>query len=561
MGIFDFFKSKTTQEKMKSLFTVTIFAITSTLSYGQYTKTERTSKTIVQQRSIYLSGGLRASAGGKSRVVVPFDLPKNTVEWYYSFSTSEGTSGTKKLNLAIQLSSYLVDQTGMTRILLNQVKVPRGSSNVDVYLLNSANQTAFVEKRDNYGDSFYYISEGTTKNTKQAVVKVDDIKTGRLYLGLKNPSTLNGVNVDIEITTIIQNDVYVDEWTEENASKLKSACLGAFNTTASGQSEVCACLTEKITINNRPSVWNKKSMSSKERIAIAEMDACYSETGNTALKNTELEFVMQKNYKEAISAAQNHESYKRYEEAITSYEEALKIYTDEVSPKDRIIKLKKAIIDRDFDDAIRYGETNIGMENYEAALIQFEKAESLKPLEEYPQEKIKELHILIEKQRIERARVDRCVTRINKQVSDAKTSATINDYNDAQLKISQAIDSIINDKNVQKKYSNKQMSEIYNNAFWWSTLNKDMQSAGTFIKKVISSNSSGMNFNMNLAIYQLISGNHDKALKKFKKYRKRAKMPDGTKWIDAISERLNSLETNGFNNIDFIKLKSDLKIK
>ena len=503
MGIFDFFKSKTTQEKMKSLFTVTIFAITSTLSYGQYTKTERTSKTIVQQRSIYLSGGLRASAGGKSRVVVPFDLPKNTVEWYYSFSTSEGTSGTKKLNLAIQLSSYLVDQTGMTRILLNQVKVPRGSSNVDVYLLNSANQTAFVEKRDNYGDSFYYISEGTTKNTKQAVVKVDDIKTGRLYLGLKNPSTLNGVNVDIEITTIIQNDVYVDEWTEENASKLKSACLGAFNTTASGQSEVCACLTEKITINNRPSVWNKKSMSSKERIAIAEMDACYSETGNTALKNTELEFVMQKNYKEAISAAQNHESYKRYAEAITSYEEALMIYPDEVSPKERIVELKKAIlerdykeaistaqnyesnkryekaivsyeqaleiypdkntprerivelkkaiIDRDFDDAIRYGATNIGLENYEAALEQFEKAASLKPLEEYPQEKIKELHILIEKQRIERARVDRCVTRINKQVSDAKTSATINDYNDAQLKISQAIDSIINDKNVQKK--------------------------------------------------------------------------------------------------------------
>ena len=72
----------------------------------------------------------------------------------------------------------------------------------------------------------------------------------------------------------------------------------------------------------------------------------------------------------------------------------------------------------------------------------------------------------------------------------------------------------------KKKYSNKQMSEIYNNAFWWSTLNKDMQSAGTFIKKVISSNSSGMNFNMNLAIYQLISGNHDKALKKYIKLKK-----------------------------------------
>ena len=99
---------------MKVLFTVTILAITSTLSYSQYTKTERTSKTIVQQRSFYLNGGLRASAGGKSRVVIPFDLPKNTIEWYYSFSTSEGTSGTKNLNLAIQLSSYLVDQTVAT---------------------------------------------------------------------------------------------------------------------------------------------------------------------------------------------------------------------------------------------------------------------------------------------------------------------------------------------------------------------------------------------------------------------------------------------------------------
>ena len=44
---------------MKTLFAVTILAITSSLSYGQYTKTERTSKTIVQQRSIYLNTGFK----------------------------------------------------------------------------------------------------------------------------------------------------------------------------------------------------------------------------------------------------------------------------------------------------------------------------------------------------------------------------------------------------------------------------------------------------------------------------------------------------------------------
>ena len=183
---------------MKTLTSI-ILAITTTLSFGQYTKIERSTKTIVEQRSIYLNGGTRASVGGKSRVVIPFDLPQNTVEWYYSFSTDAGISGTKNLNLAIQLSTLLVDQTGTTASLMNQVKVPSGSSSIDVYLLNSENQTAFEEKWDNNGGSIDFISEGTVKNTKQAVVMVDGavIEARDIEAGLSEAVTINeGGNYD-----------------------------------------------------------------------------------------------------------------------------------------------------------------------------------------------------------------------------------------------------------------------------------------------------------------------------------------------------------------------------
>lgn len=271
---------------MNTIFTVLLIISISKL-YGQYTKTERLTNTVVQQRSVYLNGGLRSSTGGKSRVVIPFDLPKNTIEWFYSFSTSKGTSGIKNLNLAIQISSYLVDQSGVVSTFMDQAKVPSGSSSIDVYLLNSDNKTGFVEKWDLNGGKYYYIPEGTTENTKQAVVKVDDVRSGRWYLGLKNPSSLDGVNIYIEVTAVIENKVYVDEWTNESQNKLKSKCLENFNTETSGKNEVCDCLLDKITNQNLPSEWNNQSNISQQTIINSELNNCFNETNSIALKNAE----------------------------------------------------------------------------------------------------------------------------------------------------------------------------------------------------------------------------------------------------------------------------------
>lgn len=275
---------------MKKLLFFLVITIASHQTNAQYRKIKKTTKTIVQQRSIYLNGGVKASLNGKSRVCIPFDLPANTKEWYYSFSTAPGQSGVKLLNLGIQLSALLLDKTGKVSSITNQVKVPEGSNSVDVYLLTAQNQKAFIEKWDNHGGAFYYITEGTTNNTKQAVVRVDDVKSGRFFLGLKNPSTLNGVNIFIEVIAIVEQEVYVDEWITKNKNQLKADCLKRFYTQSTGKSDVCDCLVSKITNQNKPSEWLNQSLEVQESLKKSKLNNCFIETDNMVLKEEELAY-------------------------------------------------------------------------------------------------------------------------------------------------------------------------------------------------------------------------------------------------------------------------------
>jgi len=185
---------------MKKIIYTFLFVLISTTIFGQSYKTVK----LIQPRHIYLNGGLRSYIGGKSRTYVEVDLPSHTVKWYYSFTTSKGQSGSNELNLALQLSSILIDPSGMSSSLLSSIKVPNGSSVIDVYLCNRPNIDAFLNKVDNSGGRFYYDMQGSTLNTKQAVVEVDNVKTGTWFLGIKNPSSLNAVNITIEVVAIVE---------------------------------------------------------------------------------------------------------------------------------------------------------------------------------------------------------------------------------------------------------------------------------------------------------------------------------------------------------------------
>jgi tetratricopeptide (TPR) repeat protein len=206
---------------MKKTYLIFTFIILSfQFVFSQEYEIKQEAKQLIESRSIYLNGGLRASFGGKSRIYLKVDLPPNTIKWYYSFSTKKGKSGTQNMNLGLQLAGMLVDPSGLTSNTLSAIKVPDGVATADIYLCDRANIDAFLEKVDNYGGTFYYNMEGTTLNTKQAVVEIDDITSGTIYLGLKNPSTNDGLNISIEVVAVTETKTLKEKPEKQQKAEL-----------------------------------------------------------------------------------------------------------------------------------------------------------------------------------------------------------------------------------------------------------------------------------------------------------------------------------------------------
>ncbi|PZR01580.1 MAG: hypothetical protein DI539_28375, partial [Flavobacterium psychrophilum] len=171
---------------------------------AQLPKTIVKTRTVVSQREIVLNGGARSEFGGKSRTSIKIDLPKGTKEWYYSFTTEPGPSGTQLLNLALQLSALTINPTGISGLTANDIKIPEGVSVVDAMVLDAPNNDLFLSKADLQGKRCLMLAEGSADNTKQAAVKIDDVTAGTWFLALKNPSALNAVYVKVEVVAIVE---------------------------------------------------------------------------------------------------------------------------------------------------------------------------------------------------------------------------------------------------------------------------------------------------------------------------------------------------------------------
>lgn len=191
-------------------------------SFSQEYETIRETQKIIDSRDIYLNGGLRSQFGGKSRTTIKIDLPPNTVEWYYSFTTSQGKKGTANLNLALQLTGMLADPSGISSNTISAIKVPEGDASVDIYLMDQYNSNLFLSKVDLNGNSFKQYSEGMVENTKQALVRVDDVKAGTWYLGIRNPSSLNALNISLEVVAITEKEVEIQNSILFNTKSIKN---------------------------------------------------------------------------------------------------------------------------------------------------------------------------------------------------------------------------------------------------------------------------------------------------------------------------------------------------
>lgn len=159
----------------------------------------------------YINSGSNAAVyGGKSRIYVTVKLPPKTVEWYYTISASRNKEDIDRnlqtISLFKDLSEFVIGLNPATTILnigVDLITKPPGNDFCDVYLLDHANLNQFISK-----NPFSSITTGTKENVKSAVVKITNLKEGEYYLGIKNPSSMYGVNIGIEVAAITMEEYY-----------------------------------------------------------------------------------------------------------------------------------------------------------------------------------------------------------------------------------------------------------------------------------------------------------------------------------------------------------------
>ena len=163
---------------------------------------------IQKPQKFYINGGSNATfKGGKSRILLPLNFPKNTIKWYYEFSASRNENDintvSESLNLAGELSS-LIDNTGLLEFGINQLTQPPGSDYCDIYHLSHNNSSMFTSKQ-----AYSYFTEATRENIKSGVIEVNCCTQETTYLGFKNPDSFNGIHIIVEVVAIIQESGYV----------------------------------------------------------------------------------------------------------------------------------------------------------------------------------------------------------------------------------------------------------------------------------------------------------------------------------------------------------------
>lgn len=163
-------------------------------------------------QTFYLNNSTRDALGtGDNKTYLKVELPPLTKEWYFSFSAVQAERG-QSLNLFGQLAD-LLDQTGITGLLVNAVTVPEGDIRCNVYLTDHSNAMSFA--RD---DGYNHWTSGTRKNYTEGVVKITDILNPVVYLCFENPNSWDGMTISVEVTALVADKTEQEQAVEDLAN-------------------------------------------------------------------------------------------------------------------------------------------------------------------------------------------------------------------------------------------------------------------------------------------------------------------------------------------------------
>ncbi|WP_340076039.1 hypothetical protein [Leptobacterium sp. I13] len=184
-------------------------------TYGYQTLHYRTiDKTVtesLQNEQFYLnSRSNTVLKGGKNRVILPVNLPENTVEWFYVFTASRNEDDIKNtlhsFDLAASLTKFIDNDKSLSSAVAS-LNAPPGANICDIYLLDEENTLLFNNKKD-----FLYEIDASRENYKSGVVEVKEVNGKKTYLGINNTDNIYGIHVAIEIVAIVKTQETIEEF-------------------------------------------------------------------------------------------------------------------------------------------------------------------------------------------------------------------------------------------------------------------------------------------------------------------------------------------------------------
>lgn len=308
---------------MKNLLVTALLSFLIINIYAQSYNTVYEVVNLSPESSFYLDSKISI---GKKRTSMKIDLPENTVEWYYVFTTKLNKNDARnKTGLISELVKVVSKVNVLTTIAvetLEEVLKPNGAGIAHVYLTDYNGYKEFTAK-DPFGIPLFskprnpYL-EGSRENQKDGIIKINDVTQGTVYFCFKNPSPTEGVFISLEIAAIVTKEEYVNEWTLGSKQFFTDKCLGNFVKKDEKEEEVCNCLSEKIVDTYDPSTFNSFTENQKEEYYRSALESCYETTGNIEVKDSNKRLEELTEEIRGLRIAKDYENLRiRYEEMLS----------------------------------------------------------------------------------------------------------------------------------------------------------------------------------------------------------------------------------------------------
>lgn len=299
---------------MKTLLTF-FFILLTYWSTGQSYETVYELVEVEKEQTIYLNQLLRFK--GKNKNYLQFQLPPNTVSWYYSFGTHVNKEAPKQRGTS--LKDQLIDLWDKKGELLvavaDAVSKPTGVAAIHVYLTNTSYATAFVS--EDFWEStapLDYHKAASRQNLTAGVIGSNMTSQEPLCLAFYNPSARQGVSITVQIYAQVAKKVYVDEWATASMNQLNSNCLSFFTHNNEAIQNVCGCVTEQIMRDYTPKEFIEAS---KERQGLAfnqSKQVCYSTTNTAHIEEQDIQI------KQLIKDITGLRAIKNYAAMVSKYD-------------------------------------------------------------------------------------------------------------------------------------------------------------------------------------------------------------------------------------------------